>query len=93
MLSLLLFGCIMILASCIYSCPWHFVSRVLSCLFHCAVLGPELRKLSKFFKEMLTEEFLVRLVKSRAHGASNIVVTDVMEGVFTQYHASVRGHK
>lgn len=44
-----------------------------------AVTDPELRKLSKLFVEMPTEEFLARLVKSRAPRASVVVINNVVE--------------
>lgn len=41
-----------------------------------ALAGPELRKIADTFVNMPTEEFLARLVKSRAPGASIVIVRD-----------------
>lgn len=43
------------------------------------VVGPELRRLLKLFVGIPTEEFLAKLVKSRAHGASTIVIDEAVE--------------
>lgn len=58
--------------------PWLFQILFLIRSFFFAVAGSELRKVSKLFIEMHIEEFLARLVKSRAHGVF-VVVGDAVE--------------
>lgn len=53
--------------------------RFLIFTFHFVVARPDLRKISKYFAEMPTEEFLTRFMRSRAAGASMVVISDVVE--------------